>query len=159
MDMFVNLGRTLGLLRELRGKSQAHVAREAGIGKSQLSKYENGKELPKLDSLEKVLNALDVGHFEFFYTLYLLDDRAAELARLSDRHPRDGDERERLPPPAPILKAHPLLAESTDQAFTRVFSDLLYLYRRVFEQVVFSGGSPGPGGSGIKGADDAGASG
>lgn len=151
--MFVNLGRTLGLLRELRGKSQAHVAREAGIGKSQLSKYENGKELPKLDSLEKVLNALDVGHFEFFYTLYLLDDRAAELARLGDRHP---------PPPAPLLKAHPLLAESTDQAFTRVFSDLLHLYRRVFEQVVFSGGSVGSGGSlgsGIKGADDAGASG
>ena len=142
--MFVNLGRTLGLLRELRGKSQAHVAREAGIGKSQLSKYENGKELPKLDSLEKVLNALDVGHFEFFYTLYQLDDRAAELARLGDR---------RSPPPAPLLKAHPLLAESTDQAFTRVFSDLLFLYRRVFEQVVFAGGS------GLKGADDAGASG
>lgn len=155
MDMFVNLGRTLGLLRELRGKSQASVAREAGIGKSQLSKYENGKELPKLDSLEKVLNALDVGHFEFFYTLYLLDDRAAELARLGDRgQPRDGDER--LPPPAPLLKAHPLLSESTDQAFTRVFSDLLYLYRRVFEQVVFSGGGAGALG---KGTDDAGASG
>ena len=160
MDMFVNLGRTLGLLRELRGKSQAHVAREAGIGKSQLSKYENGKELPKLDSLEKVLNALNVGHFEFFYTLYLLDDRAAELARLGGRHqPRDGgDERERLPPPAPLLKAHPLLSESTDQAFTRVFSDLLYLYRRVFEQVVFSGSAGGVGGVG-KGTDDAGAPG
>jgi transcriptional regulator with XRE-family HTH domain len=144
MDMFVNLGRTLGLLRELRGKSQARVAREAGIGKSQLSKYENGKELPKLDSLEKVLNALDVGHFEFFYTLYLLDDRAAELARLGERG---------QPLPPPLLKAHPLLSESTDQAFTRVFSDLLHLYRRVFEQVVFSGISP------VKGTDDAGAPG
>jgi transcriptional regulator with XRE-family HTH domain len=143
MDMFVNLGRTLGLLRELRGKSQARVAREAGIGKSQLSKYENGKELPKLDSLEKVLNALDVGHFEFFYTLYLLDDRAAELARLGDRgQPREGEERRPLPPP--LFKAHPLLSESTDQAFARVFSDLLYLYRRVFEQVVFAG-DPGRG--------------
>lgn len=150
MDMFVNLGRTLGLLRELRGKSQARVAREAGIGKSQLSKYENGKELPKLDSLEKVLNALDVGHFEFFYTLYLLDDRAAELARLGEKS-REGEERRPLPPP--LLKAHPLLSESTDQAFTRVFSDLLYLYRRVFEQVVFSGSPPG------KGADDLGSPG
>src|SRR3954466_12957956 len=79
MGMFINLGKTLGLLRELRGKSQARVAREAGIGKSQLSKYENGKELPKLDSLEKVLKALGVGHFEFFYTLYLVDQRASEL--------------------------------------------------------------------------------
>lgn len=142
----MNLGRTLSLLRELRGKSQARVAREAGIGKSQLSKYENGKELPKLDSLEKVLNVLEVGHFEFFYTLYLVDRRAAELAR-----PREGCEDETpallldaipvrdeqaLPP---LLKGHPLLAQSTDQAFTRVFAELLLLYRRVFEQVVLSG--------------------
>ena len=144
MGMFGNLGRTLSLLRELRGKSQAWVAREAGIGKSQLSKYENGKELPKLDSLEKVLNVLEVGHFEFFYTLYLLDRRAADLARGRSGNGGEGEERElslddepaHLPP---IFKGHPLLSESTDQAFTRVFADLLVLYRRVFEQIVLSG--------------------
>jgi transcriptional regulator with XRE-family HTH domain len=144
MGMFVNLGRTLSLLRELRGKSQACVAREAGIGKSQLSKYENGKELPKLDSLEKVLRTLEVGHFEFFYTLYMVDRRASELLRLG----RDGaghgdgaapelwDEHLYIPP---LLKGHPLLSESTDRAFTRVFADLLALYRMVFEQIVLSG--------------------
>ncbi|HET7177292.1 MAG TPA: helix-turn-helix domain-containing protein [Solirubrobacterales bacterium] len=152
--MFANLGRTLGLLRELRGKSQARVAREAGIGKSQLSKYENGKELPKLDSLEKVLNALGVGHFEFFYTLYLVDERAAGLARAdSAAAPPPGDGREAESGPRliagggdaerplvpPLFKIHPLLSESTDQAFSRVFSDLLLLYRRVFEQLVFAG--------------------
>jgi transcriptional regulator with XRE-family HTH domain len=160
--MFTNLGRTLGLLRELRGKSQARVAREAGIGKSQLSKYENGKELPKLDSLEKVLNALGVGHFEFFYTLYLVDERAAELARTDDGPPgilpsplargaraergarvdgsEPGDPGEVEPPPLPSLfKVHPLLSDSTDQAFSRLFADLLLLYRRVFEQIVFAG--------------------
>jgi transcriptional regulator with XRE-family HTH domain len=144
MGMFVNLGRTLSLLRELRGKSQANVAKEAGIGKSQLSKYENGKELPKLDSLEKVLKVLEVGHFEFFYTLYLVDRRAADLLRGKDS---PGPEREDvgildeqlyLPP---LLKGYPLLSESTDQAFTRVFADLLSLYRLVFEQVVLSGTS------------------
>ncbi len=152
MGMFVNLGRTLSLLRELRGKSQARVAREAGIGKSQLSKYENGKELPKLDSLEKVLNVLEVGHFEFFYTLYLVDRRAADLSR--PRTETLVEEGEPPPPPDPVpirddhihlppfLQGHPLLAESTDQAFTRVFADLLLLYRRVFEQVVLSGLSP-----------------
>ena len=81
MGMFANLGRTLSLLRELRGKSQSRVAREARIGKSQLSKYENGKELPKLDSLEKILRVLKVDMFEFFYTLYLVDGRAAALAQ------------------------------------------------------------------------------
>ncbi len=144
MAMFANLGRTLGLLRELRGKSQARVAREAGIGKSQLSKYENGKELPKLDSLEKVLTALKVGYFEFFYTLYLVDRQAADLggqdggvpapARGAALAEADG-EAFYLPP----LNGNTVLSEGTDQAFSQVFSDLLLLYRRIFEQMVLSG--------------------
>ena len=149
MGMFVNLGRTLSLLRELRGKSQACVAREAGIGKSQLSKYENGKELPKLDSLEKVLRTLEVGHFEFFYTLYLVDRRATELRRLGGNGAGEVHDAQQEPPEIrdehlyipPLLKGHPLLSESTDRAFTRVFTDLLALYRMVFEQIVLSGAS------------------
>jgi transcriptional regulator with XRE-family HTH domain len=152
--MFVNLGRTLSLLRELRSKSQAQVAREAGIGKSQLSKYENGKELPKLDSLEKILGVLQVGQFEFFYTLYLVDRRAADLARVrveesfqfgevagiasvADTADTAGTgylEEPMLMPP--LFKTQSLLEEPTDQAFTRIFADLLLLYRRVFEQIV-----------------------
>ncbi len=143
MGMFVNLGRTLSLLRELRGRSQAWVAREAGIGKSQLSKYENGKELPKLDSLEKVLLVLEVGHFEFFYTLYLVDRRAADLNRGAGKGAEAAGPELSLDDepvyPLPIFKGHPLLSEPTDQAFTRVFADLLQLYRRVFEQVVLTG--------------------
>lgn len=135
MVMFANLGRTLSLLRELRGKSQARIAREAGIGKSQLSKYENGKELPKLDSLEKVLNALKVGYFEFFYTLYLVDRRAADLAWRADPA---SEAREPLYMP-PLLNGNTLLADTTDQAFSQVFTDLMLLYRRVFEQMVLSG--------------------
>lgn len=142
MGMFVNLGRTLSLLRELRGKSQAQVAREAGIGKSQLSKYENGKELPKLDSLEKVLGVLEVGHFEFFYTLYVVDRRAADLARDSvteglrrgEFHGFGLPEEPMFIPP--LFHGHSMLSEPTDQAFTRIFADLLLLYRRVFEQIV-----------------------
>jgi transcriptional regulator with XRE-family HTH domain len=131
MGMFINLGKTLGLLRELRGKSQAQVAREAGIGKSQLSKYENGKELPKLDSLEKVLKALDVGHFEFFYTLFLVDQRAAELA--------SGEIGAilHLGMP-PLLRGTSHLVPTTDQAFSRVFNDLLLLYRSVLETILLA---------------------
>ena len=135
MAMFANLGRTLSLLRELRGKSQARVAREAGIGKSQLSKYENGKELPKLDSLEKVLIALKVGYFEFFYTLYLVDRRAADLDRNGDDVPFAREELVY----APTLLNGNLLDDTTDQAFSQVFTDLLLLYRRVFEQMVLPG--------------------
>ncbi|HYX23127.1 MAG TPA: helix-turn-helix transcriptional regulator [Thermoanaerobaculia bacterium] len=125
----------MSLLRELRGKSQARVAREAGIGKSQLSKYENGKELPKLDSLEKVLIALQVGYFEFFYTLYLVDRRAADLELREEGEEGVAEAPLYLPP---LVKGESLLAESTDQAFRQVFTDLLLLYRRVFEQVVMA---------------------
>jgi transcriptional regulator with XRE-family HTH domain len=71
--VFQNLGRTLILLRERTGKSQAATARAAGIGKSQLSKYEKSKELPKLDSLERVLLALGVDAFDFFRALDVVD--------------------------------------------------------------------------------------
>src|SRR5690349_11970536 len=109
MGMFANLGRTLSLLRELRGKSQSRVAREARIGKSQLSKYENGKELPKLDSLEKILRVLKVDMFEFFYTLYLVDGRASALAQVSGAAAATDDAdmaaAERAPTPEPSTAA------------------------------------------------------
>ena len=140
MAMFTNLGRTLSLLRELRGKSQARVAREAGIGKSQLSKYENGKELPKLDSLEKVLIALKVSYFEFFYTLYLVDRRASDLEPAADGTGGEAPHEPLLLPS--FLPGNTLLDDTTDRAFSQVFTDLLLLYRRVFEQIVLppSGG-------------------
>jgi transcriptional regulator with XRE-family HTH domain len=145
MAMFNHLGRTLSLLRELRGKSQARVAREAGIGKSQLSKYENGKELPKLDSLEKVLIALKVSYFEFFYTLHLVDRRASELELAGNG---DGAEEPHAQAEPPLhmpsfLPGNTLLDDTTDQAFSQVFTDLLLLYRRVFEQMVLPPGAPG----------------
>jgi len=137
MGMFANLGKTLSLLRELRGKSQARVAREAGIGKSQLSKYENGKELPKLDSLEKVLRALGVGHFEFFYTLYMVDRRAEDLAH-SDGGKGGELIAEQLYIP-PFLKGTALLSRPMDEAFSQIFTDLFLLYRSMFEQIVLAG--------------------
>ena len=77
--MFSNLGKAISLLRQLRGKSQASLAREAGIGNGQLSKYESGKELPRLDSLEKVLTALGVGYLELFHALKRIDRTATCL--------------------------------------------------------------------------------
>jgi len=78
----------------MSGKSQARVAREAGIGKSQLSKYENGKELPKLDSLGKVLAVLEISPLTFFYGLAVLEKGfnpqrrvEAELLRIESTGP------------------------------------------------------------------------
>jgi transcriptional regulator with XRE-family HTH domain len=105
--MFGNLGKALARVRELRGVSQVKVARLAGIGKSQLSKYESGKELPKLDSLEKVLLVLNIGHFEFFRMLVLLD-RGEDL---------------RIPS-----------AEEMDDLFARIQRSLFTLHREVIKE-------------------------
>src|SRR4029453_5105308 len=77
--MFDNIPLTLSILRELRRKSQAGLAKDARIGKSQLSKYETGRELPKFDSLGKVLKALEISYPEFFYALNLVDRLSASV--------------------------------------------------------------------------------
>jgi len=138
MAMFDNVGLAITLLRELRGKSQAKLSRDAGIGKSQLSKYENGKELPKLDSLEKVLNALQVGYYEFFYTMHVVDRRAAALAQGdAGSSAVETGRAESLYAP-PLASGSSILVEPTEQAFSQLMNDLLVLHRRLLEQVVFS---------------------
>ena len=122
--MFQNLGRAIAHLRELKGLSQAAVARRAGIGKSQLSKYEGGRELPKLDSLEKVLRALEVSAHQFFYAFYLFDSAEAMLAKGSAGWPADS------------LLRPMLLTEATDQALFQILSDVVALSRCVFEEQV-----------------------
>src|SRR5262245_6421948 len=104
--MWANLGPALLRLRKLRAKSQAWVARSARMGKSQLSKYEADKELPKLESLERVLASLDVGSLEVFYTVHLLDCEADRPAR-QDR------------------------SEDVQAAFDRLMSHLVDLHRQV----------------------------
>lgn len=71
--MLENLGRALHLIMSYRGVSQASLAAAAKIGKSQLSNYLNGRELPKLDSLRRVAQALDVGFVEIFTLMEELD--------------------------------------------------------------------------------------
>ena len=110
--MFAHLGPALVLLRELRGKSQSRMAREAGIGKSQLSLYETGRELPKLDSLERVLTALGVGHLALFSMLDLADRRAADLFPRKDPSP----------PPSGIL------SQEAVAAFERTVRELVHLH-------------------------------
>jgi transcriptional regulator with XRE-family HTH domain len=136
--MFNNIPLTLSLLRELRKKSQAGLAKDAKIGKSQLSKYETGRELPKFDSLEKVLNALEISYPEFFYALHLVDRLSAGV--LNDRSA--GASKNQPLSMLSLAEGPSLLGENTRQAFSQVFSDLLLLHHRMIEQMVLSSGSP-----------------
>ena len=118
--MFGNLGRTLALLREMRGLSQLALSREARIGKSQLSKYENGRELPKLETLERVLAVLDVQPIRFFYTVAVLDG-------LVDR--MDGPAALPPPPPPPIPLPLTLVEPDLDELFSATVGRFLRMYR------------------------------
>ena len=57
---FDALGPVLRELRIERGLTQAELAERAGSSKSMLSLYERGKQHPQLETLEKLLDALEV---------------------------------------------------------------------------------------------------
>jgi transcriptional regulator with XRE-family HTH domain len=119
MDMFRHLGPALRLIREERRLTQAELARAAAIGKSQLSKYESGKEKPKLDSLEKLLSVLSVRPVDLFAVMNLL---GLELDRID---PSRGE-------PAPAAARAPLgpgvLSARVQDVFVQVHQDLLTLH-------------------------------
>jgi transcriptional regulator with XRE-family HTH domain len=71
-DFFEQIGPTLIMLRARAGLSAASVARMARVGKSQISKYEKGKESPKFPSLARILDALNVEPLTFFYYLHAI---------------------------------------------------------------------------------------
>jgi transcriptional regulator with XRE-family HTH domain len=52
------LGPALRSLRERRKLKQAELSQRTGMGKSQISQYENGKRPPNLESLLRILAAL-----------------------------------------------------------------------------------------------------
>lgn len=54
----VSMAKELRAIREDKGVSLNIMADFTGIGKSDLSKYERGLKIPKLDTLEKMANAL-----------------------------------------------------------------------------------------------------
>jgi len=78
--MFRTLGTTLVLLRRLRRRSQAWLARRAGMRPERLSAYESGQSLPQLETLERIFEALEVEPHEFF-TLVRFTDSLEERER------------------------------------------------------------------------------
>jgi transcriptional regulator with XRE-family HTH domain len=75
---FGQLGPALRLVRERCGMTAAALARKAHMGKSQIWKYETGKEQPKLETLAKLLDALGVNPLWFFYLIHQLTRQPSE---------------------------------------------------------------------------------
>ncbi|HKH48436.1 MAG TPA: helix-turn-helix transcriptional regulator [Thermoanaerobaculia bacterium] len=105
--MFAEVGAALRFLRESVDLTQAELARRARVGKSQLSKYESGKELPKLESLGKLLAVLETEPLILFYTAHLLQHR------------------ERIVPVALLLATRPPGRDPALESFRKLFDQFL----------------------------------
>ncbi len=126
--MFDRIGNALELIRQFRGMNQVSLARAAGVGKSQLSKYVNGKEKPKLESLEKLLVVLRVSPVTFFSVVAFLDHQAARLDQPGE--------------PIPGLEGVAgagLLPGPLQDSFEKVIRDLLALQAELVRTTITGG--------------------
>jgi transcriptional regulator with XRE-family HTH domain len=89
MSIFHGLGRALRWLRDRQGKRQYQVADAAGITKAMLSAYETGKQKPSLDTLEKILAALECDLNDLHNALQIVNERP-EAIRRSGMQQREG---------------------------------------------------------------------
>jgi DNA-binding Xre family transcriptional regulator len=85
MSTFQGLGRALRWLRDRQGKRQYQVADAAGITKAMLSAYETGKQKPSLDTLEKILDALDCNLNDLHNSLQIVNERPEAIRRMGGR--------------------------------------------------------------------------
>lgn len=81
MPIFQGLGRALRWLRERQTKRQYQVADAAGITKAMLSAYETGKQKPSLDTLEKILAALEGDLNDLHNALQIVNERPEAMRR------------------------------------------------------------------------------
>src|ERR1700730_10813946 len=72
--MVSNIGKALAMVRQQSGMSQYQLAVRCKMGRSQISKYEAGREIMKLDTLEKLLSVLDIEPEQFFRFVRSLDE-------------------------------------------------------------------------------------
>jgi transcriptional regulator with XRE-family HTH domain len=71
--MFSNVGKALAILRQERGVSQKELADSCQIGRARISNFETGKEIMRLDTLEKILRSLAVEPGQFYGLVMSLD--------------------------------------------------------------------------------------
>lgn len=74
-----HLGRALAILREKHGRTQEEVSTVASVTPSMISNYERGKEKPSLDSLWKILTAMNCTFIDLEAALRLVCGEAFPL--------------------------------------------------------------------------------
>lgn len=82
------LGRALRWLRDWQDKRQYQIAEAAGITKSLLSAYENGRHIPSADTLKRILAALDCDLSDLYNVMQIING-GPEGVRRSEIAPND----------------------------------------------------------------------
>ena len=63
----MNIGHRLRALREKKNLTQGDVAKRTGLLGNYISRVENGHSIPHLRTLEKIVRALEIPLYQFFY--------------------------------------------------------------------------------------------
>lgn len=87
MDTFDLVGETLRRLRKERGKTLEQLGAEAGLGRGQLSRIENGKQEATLGTLAKILRSQGMTRREFFRRYELVEAEALAIERVKAPKP------------------------------------------------------------------------
>ncbi len=85
--MFDLVGETLRRLRKERGKTLEQLGAEAGLGRGQLSRIENGRQEATLGTLSKILDSQGVTRREFFRRYDLVEAEAQAIQRVTGPPP------------------------------------------------------------------------
>jgi transcriptional regulator with XRE-family HTH domain len=81
------IGAWIRQLREQRGLSQADVERVTGLLRGYISRVENGRTVPSLETLERLAAALDVPLYQLFY----MTEEAQAVSRPRDIRRQAGE--------------------------------------------------------------------
>ncbi|MEM7481230.1 MAG: helix-turn-helix transcriptional regulator [Acidobacteriota bacterium] len=140
MTRFENIGKALRLIREKNGKSQKELALAAGITSAMLSNYETGEKKPSLDSLGKIIDALDLYLGKFDDALDVVNDRPMRNQRFGYVSGR-GFTREEID-----VKAFLGIEEALPAELEEGFADMIHGFRQIsrymYETAVKSGRLP-----------------
>lgn len=89
MDQFDFVGETLRRLRKEKGKTLEKLGKEAGLGRGQLSRIENGRQEATLATLSKILVSQGLSRREFFRRYELVEAEALANERAEAPEPNE----------------------------------------------------------------------
>lgn len=151
ISIFHGLGRALRWLRDRQSKRQYQVADAAGITKAMLSAYETGKQKPSLDTLEKILSALECDLNDLHNALQIVNERPEAIRRPGGGreggwtgHPREYGRDGESPNVYNILGINRPLPAMEEQALSEMLRGFHKLVRYLHDSVAQRPNPPEP---------------